>query len=404
MRYINLKSNVKVHKLPKWIDDNDLKNIFSIFRKNNAELLIVGGAVRSILLETQDKIKNIDIDLVTNLLPEKVVLILSENNLKCLPTSIKYGTVCVILENLTIQITTLRKDLKSYGRHAEVKFLSNWEEDAKRRDFTMNAIYMDLKGNIYDPVGGYDDLKKGIVKFIGKPENRISEDYLRMLRFIRFSSIYSNQSHDKDAIKALKLMGRKIKNLSSERILSELVAIFSKSPRIKKDAVSLFNKTNLDLECLGVKFNKNGLDTFQKITKIKNWMIALACLTYEQKDCLKNFPLSRNDRKYWEELNRKFTKPELTQLLSKKWKKSVFLIGGLVRERFILNSIKNENNIIRSKEIYNFFPPDFPIKGKDLILRGLKSDRNIGESLTKLKLIWCDSEFSLKKSQLIEYL
>ena len=111
MRYINLKSNVKVHKLPKWMDDNDLKNIFSIFRKNNAELLIVGGAVRSILLETQDKIKNIDIDLVTNLLPEKVVLILSENNLKCLPTSIKYGTVCVILENLTIQITTLRKDL-----------------------------------------------------------------------------------------------------------------------------------------------------------------------------------------------------------------------------------------------------------------------------------------------------
>ena len=140
------------------------------------EIRYVGGCVRKIL----QKQKVNDIDLATNLIPEEVIEVLKKNKIKYYETGLKHGTVTALINNYKFEITSLRKDVKTDGRHADVVFTNNWKEDASRRDFSINSIYSDLRGNLFDPFNGKKDLENGIVNFIGNPEKRIREDYLRI--------------------------------------------------------------------------------------------------------------------------------------------------------------------------------------------------------------------------------
>ena len=136
------------------------------------KLMLVGGCVRKLL--SGEEID--DIDIAVNLNPEEIKNVLIENKIKFLETGISHGTITVIIDKLKFELTTLRKDISTYGRYADVEFISDWEIDAQRRDFTINAIYSNLKGEIYDPLGGQKDLKNKVVKFIGDPNERIRED------------------------------------------------------------------------------------------------------------------------------------------------------------------------------------------------------------------------------------
>ncbi len=157
-----------------------------------SEIRYVGGCVRKII----NKEKIDDIDLATNLEPKDVCEALKKDGINYYETGIEHGTITAVIDDYKFVITSLREDMSTDGRHAEVKFSKDWKKDASRRDFTINAIYSDREGNLFDPYNGKEDLEKGVVNFIGNPEKRIKEDYLRILRYIRFFLNYSKKKHN----------------------------------------------------------------------------------------------------------------------------------------------------------------------------------------------------------------
>ena len=192
----------------------------------------VGGCVRKALSgEVID-----DIHLATSLTPDEVKKNLTENNIKVIDTGISHGTVTAILNGKKFEITTLRRDISTDGRHAKVEFTLDWEKDAARRDFTINAIYADVEGRIFDPLNGISDLKDGKLKFIGSPEERIQEDYLRIIRYFRFFIHYSKFKYDEKIIGIIKKNINGINKISNERIFDELKKIL-----VLDNCISLFS-------------------------------------------------------------------------------------------------------------------------------------------------------------------
>ena len=218
------KSNINSpNRLQNLKNDPEIKKIFNSINEYSAEseILFVGGCVRQNILG--EKIE--DIDLATNLNPDEVVNCLNKNNIKHIDVGKKYGTITAIIEKKKFEITSLRKDVKTDGRFAEVQYCKNWKEDAKRRDFTFNSIYSNLNGELFDPFNGKKDLLNGWVKFIGNPATRIKEDYLRILRYIRFFLIYSKNNHSEEIKKIIKQNISGINIIPGDRLLSELKKI-----------------------------------------------------------------------------------------------------------------------------------------------------------------------------------
>ena len=188
---------------------------------SESEVRFVGGCIRKIL----NKEEIDDIDLATNLEPKQVCIALEKNNITFYKSGIEHGTITAIIENQKFEITSLRKDISTDGRHAKVKFSNDWREDASRRDLTINSIYSDEDGNLFDPFNGKKDLENGLVRFIGNSDQRIKEDYLRIVRYLRFFLNYSKQSHEPEILRALKMNIGGIAKLSKERLLDELKKI-----------------------------------------------------------------------------------------------------------------------------------------------------------------------------------
>ena len=191
----------------------------------------VGGCVRDTLLGMFDNSSNKDlpdVDLATQLLPEHVQERLEKAGFKVIPTGLKHGTLTAILDGFHYEVTTLRRDVETDGRHAKVVFGQDWEADAARRDFTINALYCDAQGQVYDPLGtGIEDIQAKKVRFIGKAEERIAEDYLRILRFFRFHYLMSSDQMDPEALAACQAAAHKLSALSGERKCSELFKILA---------------------------------------------------------------------------------------------------------------------------------------------------------------------------------
>ena len=196
------------------ISNKETQKLFSLFNSfsKDSELRFVGGCLRKIIKDE----KVIDIDLSTNLKPSNVVELLKKNKINFHETGIDHGTITAVINSKIFEITTLRKDISTDGRHAKVDFTDKWLEDASRRDFTINAIYSDFDGNLFDPFNGKIDLNNGLIKFIGDPAKRIKEDYLRILRYIRFFVEYSKNHHDKITFKTIKQNLGGLKKISKE--------------------------------------------------------------------------------------------------------------------------------------------------------------------------------------------
>jgi len=211
----------------------DAINSFS----SDSEIRYVGGCVRKII----NKEKVDDIDLATNLDPQKVCEALKENKINYYETGIEHGTITAIIDEYKFEITTLREDISTDGRHAKVQFSKDWKEDASRRDFTINSIYSDREGNLFDPFDGRKDLENGLVKFIGNSDIRIKEDYLRILRYLRFFTNYSKHPHNPELIRKLKMNIGGISKLSKERLFDELKKIsqLENLEKIAKNKISL---------------------------------------------------------------------------------------------------------------------------------------------------------------------
>jgi poly(A) polymerase len=204
-----------------WLTCNAAQAVFRALSKAGYEARAVGGAVRNTLLGLPVK----DVDIATPALPDQVVIAAQAAGLKTIATGLKHGTVTLISSSVPFEVTTLRRDEETDGRHATVAFTADWNLDASRRDFTINALYCDADGTLFDPLGGYADLVAGRVRFIGSAPDRIREDYLRVLRFFRFTSDYATGAPDPAGLAACAEMKDGIARLSGERLRAEMLRI-----------------------------------------------------------------------------------------------------------------------------------------------------------------------------------
>ncbi len=201
-----------------WLERAETGAVFDALAGDGVETRAVGGAVRNSLL----KLPVTEVDLATTAMPQTVMALATKAGLKAVPTGIDHGTVTIIASGVPFEVTTLRRDVETFGRHARIAFTEDWEEDARRRDFTLNALYADRHGRVFDPLGGFADLKAGRVRFIGDPEQRIREDYLRILRFFRFNAHYGKGPLDPAGLAAAVRLREGLEQLSAERVGAEL--------------------------------------------------------------------------------------------------------------------------------------------------------------------------------------
>jgi len=203
--------------------DHAARAVVAALRADGAEVRFVGGCVRDALRGGQVS----DVDLATPDPPETVLALLSRAGIKGVPTGIEHGTVTAVADARPFEITTLRLDLATDGRYAEVAFTDDWRADAARRDFTFNAMSLSPEGDLYDYFGGREDLEAGCVRFVGQAEQRIAEDYLRVLRFFRFLARFGHGEPDGEALAACAAAADKLGRLSIERVRMELLKLLS---------------------------------------------------------------------------------------------------------------------------------------------------------------------------------
>ncbi len=206
-----------------WLHTPAIEKVFAALANGGATTRVVGGAVRNALM---DRPVN-EIDIATTAIPEQTTRLVKAAGLGAYPTGIDHGTVTVVADGQPYEVTTLRRDVETDGRRAVVAFTDNWKEDASRRDFTINALYCDLDGSLYDPVGGLEDLRKRRVRFIGDAKERIREDFLRILRFFRFSAQYANGQIDPTGLAAAEELKDGLSLLSAERVRAEMLKLFA---------------------------------------------------------------------------------------------------------------------------------------------------------------------------------
>ena len=390
----------------------EVKSIFSVLENQDKgnKLMFVGGCVRKLL---KKELVN-DIDIATNLSPDELKNILRENNINFIETGITHGTITVIINKIKFEITTLRKDVSTDGRHANVEFISDWEEDAKRRDFTINAIYSDLKGEIYDPLGGLKDLENKIVKFIGDPNERIREDYLRILRYFRFYTQYNNHQHDIKIVQAIKKGLNGIRKISKERILDE----FSKILNLK-NFYELFNNEFSCSVILTIFPQLKHYDRFRAIQDIPNKIInrlnvplILSILLIDNSDnCeffLFKFKFSNRDKKKILFLLNKFKKINVKELLDEKKLVKLAYLGNtaeiidllvfltFVSKEIDVNTVEKRISLLDKLRL-----PVFPITADYLKVKyNFSESKELGFALKKLEQSWIDNDFIIDKNDI----
>ncbi|WP_342278502.1 MULTISPECIES: CCA tRNA nucleotidyltransferase [unclassified Candidatus Tisiphia] len=376
------------------------KEILSILKLNGGVARIVGGAVRDAIIG----VVNYDVDIATNLLPKQVTDILSKANITVIPTGIKHGTVTALFKNEKFEITTLRKDIKCDGRSAEVIFTDDFMEDAARRDFTINALsYCPFEHKIYDYFSGIDDLRQSKVIFIGQAFERIQEDFLRILRFFRFSCYYAAQL-DLDGLNACIKLKENLKLLSKERIKWEMdkLIISDNSPDILQQMFDngilqiILPVSQFDKRFLSEAINFGFLEPYTRYSllfyHIKNLSLSdLLNLKFSRQIAVKITTILKV-------INREINEFVLREIW---WKNDDYL-----QYISVLVSLGKLDRTVAKKFLdrYSSIPrPIFPIKGHDLQKLNIHG-KAIGILLDKLEKAWIESDFTLNKNQLFKLL
>ena len=391
----------------------EVKKLFGILEqgepKNKKLAMFVGGCVRNYIL------KNVidDLDLATVFTPEEIKAKFKNTSFKVIETGVEHGSVTILLNNYKFELTTLRRDVSTDGRHAEVKFTDDWKEDSNRRDFTINAIYLDKNGKLFDPQLGEKDLQNNVVKFIGDPGKRIEEDYLRIIRFIRFSIQYDHNILESSTINAIKLNLIGIKKLSKERILKELLKILS-----LKNFTNIFKNQELKNIFLIIFPEFKNLDRIKKLSyfseesllRIDTNMI-LAILLLDDSDnflyfCHK-YKVPNLTKNKLELLSRFFQEvKEDKNFFKKNIKKNTYFLGkDFLKSLAIL--LFFENKSFKYKELNLIFKdievtsvPKFPFDGEFLKKRGFTEGKKIGLALKELEGDWVKNNFSLSEDNI----
>ncbi len=377
----------------------------------DSEIRYVGGCIRKIIKKEQVD----DIDLATNLDPNQVCLALKKSNISFYKTGIEHGTVTAIINDYKFEITSLREDVETDGRHAIVKFSNDWKKDASRRDFTINSIYSDLEGNLFDPFGGRKDLENGIVKFIGNTESRIKEDYLRIVRYLRFYLSYSNDSHNLKTLRLIKKNIEGISYLSKERLLDELKKYVKAKilVQLSRDKESLDLFENIFPQVKRIKLFSN-LNNFAK-NKLEelDFVFILSILIIDGSDntdyFIYKYNISKKDQKrlkiidnfYKEKISVKsFSEKNLNELFYYNGKQSVMDI--LNYRLFTLKKIDTKLLKFIDK-FHSKVLPVMPVNAKSLMKKyDIPEGKNLGNKLKIIEEEWVKNNFELTNKQIDE--
>ena len=410
-----IKRTINLNQVSKKIKDlskkNHVKKIFDSINNflPNSEIRYVGGCIRKIIKEELVD----DIDLATNLNPQQVCEALKNSNINFYETGIEHGTITAFIDGYNFEITSLREDVETDGRHARVKFSNDWKKDALRRDFTINAIYSDIDGNLFDPFDGKDDLENGIIKFIGNPEERIKEDYLRILRYLRFYLSYSNYKHEFETSKLIKKNIVGISNLSKERLLDELKKFF------KPNILTKLSKDKFSLELFEIIFPQ--LRNFKVFSNPNNFVKAkieesdfiflLSVLIIDGTDnvdyFLYRFNISKKDQKRLKIIDDFYKEKIFSKSISEKTLNKIFYYKGKEPLIDILSfqicmSKKIDKKLLkfieqfRSKDL-----PSLPFGAKFLMEKyQIPEGKSLGNKLKSIEEEWVNNNFKLSQKQI----
>lgn len=407
----NLKprSNAAIMKLEPsqygFIFSPQLTTVLRVFDKYKYEIRLCGGAVRDILLGNTPT----DLDFATTATPEEMVEMMNKENIKLVNKGgLKHGTVTSHVDGVNFEITTLRIDVVTFGRQAVVEFTKDWKLDAGRRDLTVNSLFLGMDGTVYDYFNGYEDLKKRQIKFVGDAKQRISEDYLRILRYFRFYGRLANgpDQHDKYILEAIREKGDGLKQISGERIWSELSKILEGTygPELMKTILNLGLGPHIGLP------NQPNIDEFDKVIyrskglKLKP-ITMLTTLLKEQQDMIElNNRLKF--RVFEKELGAFLIESrdeDMTMDTVKKYKIKIIQNPSKqgVMKLYIEQLLMYKNERIILEEFEKWSPLKFPISGNMIRQHGNNDGKKIGIIIKKLIEYWADDDFKTSTEELL---
>lgn len=400
-----------------WFEKPALKRIFALLNADGGEVRIVGGAVRNALMG----LPVADVDMATTLTPDVVVARARAAGIKAVPTGIEHGTVTLVIDGEGFEVTTLRRDVETNGRHAQVAFGTDWQTDAERRDLTINALYADENGEIIDLINGLPDIETGTVRFIGDAATRISEDYLRILRFFRFFAHYGSGRPDADGLRASARAKDKLATLSAERVWGELKKLLS--ARDPSRALLWMRQSGVLSEILP-ETEKWGIDAIHGLVAAEQalgWavepMLRLAAIVPPDRERLAalsaRLRLSKAEASYlsnW--ASAPAADPDLKDTALDRLLYRQGVEGMKARLKLALAAARADisagdtamQKVARFSTLLaraeKFQKPAFPLSGADVMAAGVEAGPKVGNVLKSLEEKWIDVNFSLDRAAL----
>jgi poly(A) polymerase len=384
----------------RWLDDGAVARLLAVLNRDGEEARVVGGAVRDALLRLPPG----EIDLATTALPEEVTRRVEAAGGKAIPTGIEHGTVTAVLDGRTFEVTTLRQDVETFGRHARVAFGRDWQADAQRRDFTINALSVSADRLVHDYVGGLADIAARRVRFIGEPRRRIEEDYLRILRFFRFHAYFGNGAPDAAGLHACIAARAGLETLSRERVRTEMLKLLL-APHATTALVAMAEYGLLGSLLGGVAY----LASFENMAKVEAAIGA-------EPDALRrlgalNFWVAEDAERLTRRLRLANTESERLLALERWWR--VAPQAGEAAARALLYEAGPEAFTDRVLIAWarsqagaadaswqavaglpqRWMPPVFPLKAADFIKRGIVAGPALGVALRSAKAAWIAADF-----------
>ena len=374
-----------------WLNKPSTRLVMERLISRGYQAYFVGGCVRNTLLN----IEATDIDIATSAHPTKVLEIMENAQLKALPTGIEHGTVTVVADKRNYEVTTLREDIETDGRRAKIKFSESILADAKRRDFSINAIYCEQDGTILDPLDGIADIVGKRIKFIGDPYARIKEDYLRILRFFRFLALFSKEDGTYEIeIAALNDLRDGLDTVAAERKSDEILKLFA-APNLKY-SIFLMEKANI---CSKI-FDTYDYGSIKNLEKLETQLEVAPCATrrlaaYTDDNLKSQLRFSNKIAKAHKVLREQATSQKDAAELSYRYNEKLALDSILVRSS--LHGTEPSENVFSRIKLGSV--SKFPVKSADLT--EYFSGPKLGEMLAYLEQKWIESDFTLSKEKLL---
>ncbi len=372
-----------------WLTAAASRAVLAALGSGGATPRFVGGCVRDGLLGRNSS----DLDIAIDQLPNDNVRLLEGSGIKVIPTGLKHGTITALAEGQHFEVTALRVDVENFGRHAKVAFTDDWRLDAARRDFTINAIYADGDGQLYDPVGGRADLAAGRVRFVGDAAQRIAEDKLRILRFFRFLALFGKGTPDAEALAACAAAAPGIDSLSGERLRDEIFKLLAAPD--PSPSLELMAQTGVLQQVLPAGFHiadlaKSDGDPLRRLSLIATGgdeaaqaiaqRLRLSARQRQRLSFLMAPPL---------QLTGAITRAELRQLL---YDHGLERIDDLARQQGAVELLPR---------IQDAMPPPFPLSGRDAVAAGMRPGPGVGKALRALEAAWRANDFAAGREQLL---